>query len=230
MHMKPDNTLCWWRDIWKLNAPPRTRLFFWCILKDIVPMGEHLTHRAVYGPSWFSFCKVASESTEHLFLHCPASRALWHNLSSSIGFAGTWDGVDIQSSWADWRCRHLDSKFMNLPLIVAWHIWLDRNRYIFENLAICWPRTKANIISSYLELLDASPPRIRTVQPPPIVDKSAPWAFFDGAANHIGCGGGFMLHINEHHCFKVKMGFGVGSNNYAELMALHNLLHFSLEH
>lgn len=39
-----------------------------------------------------------------------------------------------------------------------------------------------------------------------------------------------MLHINEHHRYNVKMGLGMGSNNYAELMALGNLLQFSLEH
>lgn len=39
-----------------------------------------------------------------------------------------------------------------------------------------------------------------------------------------------MLHINEHHRYKVKMGLGVGSNNFAEIMALRNLLHFSLGH
>jgi len=64
----------------------------------------------------------------------------------------------------------------------------------------------------------------------PNIDRTTPWAFFDGAANQAGCGGGFILHINEHHRYLAKMGFRNGSNNYAEISAIHNLLHFALLH
>jgi len=94
---------------------------------------------------------------------------------------------------------------------------------------VCWPRTEANIIYSFTELPDPTPTRVRSILPPPTIDFTTPWAFFDGAANQIGCGGGFLLHRNENHRFKVQMGLGVGSNNFAEIMALRNLLHFSLE-
>lgn len=101
MHKKPDSLCNWWKDIWQLKSFPRTKLFFWCVLKDIVPTGEHLSHRAIYMPSWCILCKVAEESTVHLFLHCPVTQALWQNISSSLGFTGTWNGVDIQNSWDD---------------------------------------------------------------------------------------------------------------------------------
>lgn len=208
----------------------RTRLFFWCVLRDIVPTGEHLTHRAFYGPTWCILCTCESESTEHLFLLCTALQSLWRSLSTAIHFVGTWAGNDLYSAWANWPGKHKGSKLQSLPLLVCWHIWQARNRFIFDNNIVCWPRIEAGIISAYNELPEPNPHRERCTHPPPCIDKTTPWAFFDGAANQQGCGGGFILYINEHHFYKVKMGLVAGTNNFAELITLRHLLHFSLGH
>lgn len=147
-HRKPDMIMNWWRDIWKLASPPRIRLFFWCVLKDIVPTGEHLIHRALYGPSWCILCKAASESNVHLFLQCTTIRPLWQNLSSSIGFALSWNGGDLQSAWEDWISRHSGSKLLNLPLVVNWHIWKARNRNIFDNKVLASHRSQHHLLIS----------------------------------------------------------------------------------
>lgn len=68
-----------------------------------------------------------------------------------------------------------------------------------------------------------------TTSPGPI-DKSQAWDFFDGAPQSHGCGGGFILYISEKNSFKVQMGLGEGTNNYAELITLIHLLHFALAH
>ena len=56
-----------------------------------------------------------------------------------------------------------------------------------------------------------------------------PWDFFDGASQNHTCGGDVTLFLNQNHHFHIQMGLSVGTNNYAELMALKLLLHFSLE-
>lgn len=89
---------------------------------------------------------------------------------------------------------------------------------------------EAGIIATHRELPDPPPPKERHPHPPPCIDSNTPWAFFDGAANQHGCGGGFIIHINDHHYYKVKLGLGAGTNNYVELITLQHLLHFSLSH
>ena len=27
----------WWKKLWKLNCPPKTRIFMWCVLENKVP-------------------------------------------------------------------------------------------------------------------------------------------------------------------------------------------------
>jgi ribonuclease HI len=63
------------------------------------------------------------------------------------------------------------------------------------------------------------------------VDHQRPWAYFDGASQNINqiCGGGAILYLSDHVHFKMKMGLGPGTNNFAELMSLKLLLLFSKE-
>jgi len=43
------------------------------------------------------------------------------------------------------------------------------------------------------------------------------------------CGGGGTLHLTNSHLYTFRAGLGMGSNNYAEIMALKLLIHFSVE-
>jgi len=132
-HKVPDLITYWWKAILKLTAPPRIKLFFWCILKDKVPTGENLMHRASHGPTWCTLCKNAIESTTHLFLKCTTLMDLWQKISTSISFTGSWEGVDLNRAWKSWYHWHKGSKLQSLPLIISWYIWLARNPNIFES-------------------------------------------------------------------------------------------------
>eukprot|EP00253_Pinus_taeda_P014598 PITA_14598 len=223
-HRAPEQIHPWSQIIWKLKASPRSKLFFWCALHGSVPTGEQLIRRAIHGPTWCTLCKNEAEFTNHIFLLCPTVQALWRNICQQLGISGDWCGPDIQCAWGSWYQRHLGSKAINLPPMVTWYIWLARNRAIFEDRPISSCRIEVAVNAAYQLLPDPPPHRPRTIQPMPEIDRSIPWGFFDGAANQAGCGGGFVLHRNEQHRYLARLGFGKGSNNLAELSALHNLL------
>jgi hypothetical protein len=63
------------------------------------------------------------------------------------------------------------------------------------------------------------------------VDISKLWDFFDKASqnNNKVCEGGSLLFLSKKHFFKLKMGLGLGSNNYVELLSLKILLLFTRE-
>lgn len=90
---------------------------------------------------------------------------------------------------------------------------------------------EAGIIAAYSELLDPPPPKVHHPHPPPPrIDQNTPWAYFDGVAKRLSCGGSFIIYKTEHHYYKVKAGLGTGTNNFAELITLRHLLHFALSH
>ncbi len=124
----------------------------------------------------------------------------------------------------------MDPKFLNLPLLFCWSIWLTRNIIIFEEGIANGTIMAAKILTVFHEIPEHKPFAPRRPTAPAPIDKTTPWAYFDGATQEQGCGGGFILHINEQHYYSVKLGLGGGTNNYAELITLRHLLHFSLGH
>lgn len=64
---------------------------------------------------------------------------------------------------------------------------------------------------------------------PEVIDRSYPWAYFDGSTQENGCGGGAILYISDKHYYKLKMGLGRGTNKFVELNNLGHQLIFSLE-
>lgn len=167
---------------------------------------------------------------DHLFLFCNITRHIWNGVANEISFTGTWEGENIISAWEIWSQTHAGSNLPCLPLIICWAIWLARNKLIFENGSIYSQSIITKIIASYHELPEYTPPCTHSLIAHDPIDHSTPWAFFDGAAQQHGCGGGFILHISKQHYYTVKMDLGVGTNNYAKLISLRHLMHFALNH
>lgn len=114
-----------------------------------------------------------------------------------------------------------------MPLFVCIAIWIARNHIIFNNKAPHWPTILNHTIADYNLIPETvSNPPPRTINPIAI-DKSKPWAFFDGSAQDAGCGGGAVLYINELHCYKIQIKLEKGTNNFAELCTAKHIIHFA---
>jgi hypothetical protein len=64
----------WWKKLWKIKCPTKTRLFMWNALSNKVPTWDILQKRNNHGPGWCYLCKSVGESILHLFLECPLSK------------------------------------------------------------------------------------------------------------------------------------------------------------
>ena len=123
------------------------------------------------------------------------------------------------------------STYKSLPALVCWGIWIHRNRSILEEKTTTPQLIAANIV--------AIPNHFVTIQKPPgakileqeTIDKSIPWGYFDGAAQGDlnVCGAGVILHLDNEHFFRLRLGLGEGTNNKAGLLTLYMLLIFAHE-
>ena len=106
---------------------------------------------------------------------------------------------------------------------------MARNRSIFEDISSIPAIIGAQSVGYFISF----PEHIRVVSDrrrlEVDLDRSSPWAYFDGVAQNNACGGGAVLYLTESHFFVLSMGLGEGTNNYSELMSLKLLLLFSLE-
>ena len=146
-----------------------------------------------------------------------------------VGFNCQWEGASLEFAWDSWWRRRTQKKHKILPLLVIWGIWLARNKAIFEDVA----NTPTIIGALSVGFYKSYPEYIRVERERRIldveIDRTSPWAFFDGAAQIDICGGGVVLYLSDSHYFVLSMGLGGGTNNFSELMSLKLLLIFSLE-
>ena len=219
----------WWRPLWRLKCPAKTKLFMWCVLNNKVPTWDVLHKRSFQGPSWCVLCKRELETSLHLFVTCCYSIEVWREVSSLTGINCQWEGVSIGAAWDSWWRRTTHKSLKMLPLLVIWGIWIARNKAIFQDITSIAGITGVMSVGYY----KAYPEHIRVARERRIlevdIDRTSPWAYFDGAAQNNVCGGGAVLFFAESHFFVISMGLGGGTNNFAELMSLKLLLNFALE-
>ena len=216
----------WWnKSIWKLKCPAKTRLFFWCILHNKVPTWDFLQKRGKQGPSWCSLCKSADENTQHLFLFCPFNSSLWAETLSLINIPLLWHGDDISKAWNHWWQEASNDKVRSIPLLIAWGTWIARNKVIFNEQSFPIDRLAAEGAAIYDNIPTPSGSNSSRNIQPEVINESIPWDFFDGAFGVNGlCGAGLIIHLSPDNSLCASEGLGQGSNNFAELKALHFLL------
>ena len=201
----------------------------WCALNNKVPTWDVLQKRSFQGPGWCVLCKRELESTCHLFLLCSFTKAVWREVSLLVGFHCQWEGETLSIAWESWWRSSSLQKHKILPLLVNWGLWLARNKAIFEDVS----NTLAIIGALSVGFYKSYPEYIRVARErrklEVEIDRTSPWAFFDGASQNNVCGGGVVLYLTESHYFVLSMGLGGGTNNFSELLSLKFLLIFSLE-
>jgi len=219
----------WWKSLWKLKCPPKSKIFMWCILENKVPTWDKLQKRNVYGPGWCCLCKNAEETITHLFLQCKFVAAVWEECSKLSSFHYRWEGLDMEQAWKLWVSNPANRDVIPLPLLVIWGIWYARNSFIFKDKEVS-PEISAvksiSILAAFPQKSNAPKTKNLSIVE---IDKSRPWGFFDGASQNNLCGGGALLYLSKDHYFKMAIGLGEGTNNYAEILSLKMLLVFAIE-
>lgn len=134
---------------------------------------------------------------------------IWNQVLHALYLTIRWHGQSVTHAWYLWCAACRDTKFHFLPLLICWSIWLTRNGIIFKDKLARWPYTVAKIITAYYEIHEDDHTTVGRVVTPKTIDRSIPWAFFDGTTQAQGSGGGNLFHITESHHFKIKMGLGL---------------------
>ena len=163
-------------------------------------------------------------------MECTFSRCVWSEFEANL-IHNLWTGNSVSSCLKNWCLKGEVKHTRSLPIMVLWFIWKAINKSYFDDLVL----TPFHVASLSLGLLssfhqDKIVVRIRPVVEE-VIDKSYPWVYFDGST--VGdpkiCGVGGFLFISDENFFTFKVGLGIGTNNYAELLGLKLLLTLSLD-
>ncbi|XP_015969290.1 uncharacterized protein LOC107492746 [Arachis duranensis] len=126
-----------WKRIWRLPVPKKVKMFLWKAVHGILPVNANLhQHRSIPTPIC-SICQEQEETTEHMLLLCPWTRAVWFgsNLqivpkASNVRTFEQWLLTTMDKIRAETGNEH-EKVLCNLGCI-CWCIWKARNKHIFQ--------------------------------------------------------------------------------------------------
>jgi len=83
------------------------------------------------GPGVCKLCNKNVENANHLFIHCPFTKAVWSRLTKVYNLKIPWAGSSISDCLIVWNLEK--SVPVSLAAITCWQIWIERNKVLFED-------------------------------------------------------------------------------------------------
>jgi ribonuclease HI len=194
----------------------KIKLFPWLAAANKILTWDNLIHRGWEGPNICLLCRLNSESVTHLFIDCTFTQQVWRRLSFALKLRSTWSGSSLKNCLEDWAKE--ESLYPHLPALVSWHIWLVRNRTIFDQLlpfidVICY-----KTLGGLEGLKTLNDPSSCFLQPTYQQGRTTAW--FDGASQKYGlqCGAGSMIKLTDHTKITWTYNYGEGTKTKVELL------------
>ena len=118
-----------WKRVWRLNVPPRIRLFGWRLGIGVLPTRGNIASRILGYDMRCELCGHLEDHDVHALFECPMAVEIWKESS----FAQSLWSVGLHSAKA--YLLHavdtLDPDRLGDYVAVMWAIWNERHRVIF---------------------------------------------------------------------------------------------------
>jgi ribonuclease HI len=153
-----------WKRLWKLNVLPRVRVFWWRVLKGILPDYATLTRRHVRVHSTCSVCNSASETLYHAMMECGHAKQFWNAAREILHLKLPNLHPD---TWAmDILCDTMFSQGERESVIsIMSAIWDSRNRWTHDDKGYD-PSKTMETIAETMGLIEVRIPKMGHTRPP----------------------------------------------------------------
>ena len=121
---------------WDPACLPKAGFFLWLAVQNRILTADRLRRFGIAGPTRCPLCKIECEDVDHLLHECSYSRKCWEWLIQNMGWSSPFprDFKTFIMNWPNNICKGIYNKLWNIsPSIIAWEIWKERNRRIFNN-------------------------------------------------------------------------------------------------
>jgi hypothetical protein len=120
-----------WNRLWKLNVVPKVRVFWWRVLRGILPVEGALHHRHIAPLARCKVCFSANEDMRHALIACSHAQRFWREAVSWLELKlpdlhpGTW----ARDILCDTMFKEEDRSKI---ITVMWAIWTSRNNIVHD--------------------------------------------------------------------------------------------------
>nr|AAD32950.1 putative non-LTR retroelement reverse transcriptase [Arabidopsis thaliana] len=121
-------------NIWKQNAPPKIKHFWWRSAHNALPTAGNLKRRRLITDDTCQRCGEASEDVNHLLFQCRVSKEIWEQAHIKLC-----PGDSLMSNSFNQNLESIQKlnqsarKDVSLFPFIGWRIWKMRNDLIFNN-------------------------------------------------------------------------------------------------
>ena len=115
-----------WSALWKLNVVPKVRVFWWRVLRGILPDEATLNYRHIAEIRRCKFCLAMDENLEHALIHCSHAKRFWAEAEALFDFHLPRLPPDTWSQGIICDSRFLDDERAKI-ITMMWAIWHSRN-------------------------------------------------------------------------------------------------------
>ena len=117
-----------WKSIWKLDVPPKVKVFWWRVIHDYLPARQVLHRRHIEPTVHCELWGADEESVRHVLIECIVARIFWEQAKK---ITGTKLPVLHLQPWAiNLLCDTVSSRKDRLVIICGmWTLWSLRNRH-----------------------------------------------------------------------------------------------------
>lgn len=113
-----------WSVIWKLNIPPKVRMFLWRATLDTLPHRAELFRRRIASSPFCERCPESEETSMHILRACRGLDEIWlaapFSMQLEIGNISFW-------AWLVMLKKRLEPDTFLLAVVVMWKTWETRN-------------------------------------------------------------------------------------------------------
>jgi hypothetical protein len=207
------NCTGWRRNIWKWNIAQKIKLFIWLAAENKILTWDNLQNRGWEGPNICHLCQKDSETVTHLLVKCVFTQQIWSRIIKELKLRTKWEGNSMRNCFEYWAKK--ETKYSHLPCLVSWHIWLERNKTIFEHGSPSTNTVCYKILGGLECAKMQKEPTQRSIKPTIQNGRTTGW--FDGAAQNNGqqSGAGGLIRTDEHTIYKWTFNCGAGTNTRA---------------
>lgn len=117
-----------WSQIWKLNLPPKVRMFVWRACKNSLPHAVEMVRRHIGTNPFCINCKVKLETMAHILMECRGRKEIWSSTPFQVPQWNSHDRV-----WLLFRRMKdaLPHEELLVGLVIWWKSWEIRNKEIY---------------------------------------------------------------------------------------------------
>jgi hypothetical protein len=120
-----------WSTLWKLQVVPKVRVFWWRVLRGILPVESTLQYRHIAQLARCKVCLAENEDMMHALIKCSHARNFWREAES-------WLKIKLPTLHPDtWTKDILCDPIIpesdrSVIVTIMWSIWTSRNNIVHD--------------------------------------------------------------------------------------------------